>query len=250
MSMQRLLDLDLDFFLDDVEYFSGGTRRLSDDDFHPWEAVRVQRFLEDRCGLSRDGRIPGRVVTHHYEAFLWWRDLVEVGTLVPPFEVVHVDAHADLGCGDASWSSIMGELLHRPVAERTYPEEGGFTGLNAGNYLAFAAACRWLSKVTYVRNLKSNDDLQYLLFKNNDPQSGLLQLRKCAPESLKDFLRIQYGSFDVIELEPEIPFSVVSPENFLASGPFAFAVLSQSPSFTPLSSDGLIPVIADYFRRA
>jgi hypothetical protein len=55
--------------------------------------------------------------------------------------LVHVDAHADLGLGDASWVHIVSELLRLPVAQRSDPPRGS-RFLNAGSYIAYALAAR------------------------------------------------------------------------------------------------------------
>jgi len=243
----RVLDLDLDFFLDEIESWkSSSGSRLGEDEFRPWGEDEVRAFLEDRCGLSRNNPIPGCFVTHHDEAFMWWRDLIAQGRLMPPFEVVHIDAHSDLGYGDDSVSYIMGELLHRPVEERTHPKTGP-GGLHAGSYVSFAAACRWLARVEYVLHPKANDDFVPFHFKNYDPYSGALQLKKCAPESLRGHLNAMYGPRS-FEAEPEIPYEMAIGADFKNVRPFTLGLLCQSPGFTPASSDALIPVIMEYFR--
>jgi hypothetical protein len=144
--------LDLDFFLDAIAHDqSSRGARLSETEFKPWAGVRVREFLEKNCGLSTQRRIPGRYISHHHEAFHWWRDLIRDGKLIRPFEVVHVDAHADLGSDTFGFSQVyVGfDLLHQPLEQREVPEEGG-TKMNAGNYLLVAIACRWLNKLVYV----------------------------------------------------------------------------------------------------
>jgi hypothetical protein len=55
-------------------------------------------------------RIPGRFVVHHDEAFDFWRELVAKHHT--QIDLVHIDAHADLGLGDdSSWVHIVSELL-------------------------------------------------------------------------------------------------------------------------------------------
>jgi hypothetical protein len=142
-TINRVLDIDLDFFLNDVHYFSQNNCRLSSEDYKPWSADKVVAFLENNCGINRQNKIRGKIVTHHQEAFFYWRQLVINRDIKVPFDVVHIDAHADLGLGDAGWVYLMGELLHKKLNERIYPKEGS-KGLNAGNYLAFAIACRWV----------------------------------------------------------------------------------------------------------
>lgn len=245
MSVPNILDLDLDFFLDEIAYYRRPTDRCDDNEFKPWSGDSVRKFLEEQCRLSRRHPTPGRVVTHHHEAFHFWRDLIAKGTLPTPFDVVHIDAHSDLGLGDGGWRYLMSEHLHRPVSDRLDPPEGP-QGLNPGNYLSFVLACRWLRNLTFVVHPKWRDDLQTFHFKDNDTGSGFLQLRACTKESLSDPIKIMYGSFDVASYEPEVPFGLVLQEDFVAVEPFTHVVLCKSPGFTPPAADDLIPVISEY----
>ena len=108
----RILDLDLDFFLDNVAYHKANDERLPDSEYSPWEATQVREFLETSCGLSCSKKIPGRVVLHHDEAFDVWSALVAKGLISAPFEAVHVDAHADLCLGDHRHTYLLSEFLH------------------------------------------------------------------------------------------------------------------------------------------
>lgn len=51
------------------------------------------------------------------ESLLFWKDLIDRGELTIPFEVVHVDSHADLGLGYASLDNILNVLLYYSVEE-------------------------------------------------------------------------------------------------------------------------------------
>lgn len=44
----RVLDLDLDFFLDDVAYNRWGANRLPDGEIDPWEEDAERELLEHR----------------------------------------------------------------------------------------------------------------------------------------------------------------------------------------------------------
>jgi hypothetical protein len=68
-----------------------------------------------------------------------------------PFHVTHVDAHADLGLRDAGYMHLLSDLLFRTPEHRRDPGEH----LNDGNYLIFAAGCRWLAGLDYVYNRES-----------------------------------------------------------------------------------------------
>jgi len=71
--------------------------------------------LEKRCGLSALTPLPGCEADEHVEAFGVWREWLRTGILSAPFEVVHVDAHSDLGSG---WGTI-----------HVTPSEKGISGL-------------------------------------------------------------------------------------------------------------------------
>jgi hypothetical protein len=70
--MFRLLDVDLDFFLDGVaEWIAKDGPRLDSSEYHPWDQDDVLVFLQDRCLLGR--KLPGFVVEQHDELFPLWR---------------------------------------------------------------------------------------------------------------------------------------------------------------------------------
>ena len=50
-------------------------------------------------------------MTGHNEALFFWQELITKEILETPFEVVHIDSHADLGLGYLSWTYILDDLL-------------------------------------------------------------------------------------------------------------------------------------------
>jgi hypothetical protein len=245
-----VLDIDLDFFLSKRRTHRIGKERPSDQDAVPWSCEDVRVFLEERCGLSAGKPVPGSVVVQHDEVFGSWQRLIQAGTLRIPFDVVHVDAHADLGMGDGSWTHIMGELVHRPVAERQFHCA---SQLGEGNYLAYAVACRWVKSITYVYHpelVPRKLDIWWGLMKGYVDQphvpgpDRVIQLKLLPRETL-------YGAGELREvsplgLEPEVPLKVACPSSCRMDGPPSFVFLSQSPSYTPPASDLLIPLIRRY----
>lgn len=246
----RVLDIDLDFFLDKIardEAIRG--RRLKDGEFKPWTAHAVREFLETNCGLSTSRKIPGKYVEHHDEAFYWWRELIRDGKLSKPFEVVHVDAHADLGVGTFghSMSYVCFDLLHQPVADRENPNRTGLHCINAGNYLLVAIACRWLNRLVYVMHPKNNlDDCEDWLFSDWKPGSWTISL----PKLNKPKFQLPGMVYTPLEREPEIEFVPTVAQCLAEVGDFDFIVLCQSPDFTPPASDVLVPVIQGYMDLA
>ena len=244
-----MLDLDLDFFLDDITYSRRLKRRLRRDRYHPWPEDQVRYFLEIRCGLSTQKKIKGRFVTNHHEAFYFWEELLAKNLLTAPFEVTHVDAHADLGAGDGSWKYIMGELLHLPPEERANPRSGGYYGLHEGNYLAFALACRWISRLTFVLHSLWRYDLIVYYFKDFYIPTGLLQLKKYPKKELNRKFHKNCMKTTPLAVEPEIPYERIRYYNYKTLRPFSFMVLSHSPPYTPKTADALIPIIKEYFEE-
>ena len=245
----RVLDIDLDFFLNDIAHFANDYGdRLDESEYIPWKEAEVRNFLEFRCGLRIDNKVKGRILTHHQEAFLFWRDLIDKEQLKVPFEVIHVDAHADLGLGDASWVYIMQNLLHRPIEKRRYPErfhyKSNYYKFGFGNYLAFAIGCRWVSKLTFVTHPEWHNDLPWTLFKDLTENSGIIQLRKYDRKINLDTYVIR--KVEPLEVEPEVPFFTVPHTEFINDEPISFITLCQSPGYTPKTSDRLIPIISEY----
>lgn len=246
---QRILDLDLDFFLNEIAHHRSdvGTR-LSSRDYKPWKKSEVRLFLERQCLLSTANPTKGRVVTHHDEVFWQWRDLVEEGKIGVPFTIVHVDAHADLGMGDSGNRYIMTDLLHESMEDRKYPISGE---VKPGNYLLFAVACRWVSQMTFVLHPRWRGDLPPLPFENFNPTSACLQLKRCTSKELqKHSLRGgSWSKLQVLKFEPKGPFRTIKCAEYQAKQPFSFVFLSHSPGYTPHTADGLISILKDYIRE-
>lgn len=117
----KILDLDMDYFLDIVltGINEDETERLSKEfDNYVWNEERVRSFLERNLGLSVQNKKRGRVVVGHNESLYFWKELIRKEKLTIPFEVVHIDSHADLGLGYSSWSYMIKYLLQYPVEER------------------------------------------------------------------------------------------------------------------------------------
>ncbi|MBI1291695.1 hypothetical protein GC173_10695 [bacterium] len=241
----RVLSIDLDFFLNDVKLWSG-EGRLSDSEYCPWSEWAVRRFLEDGLGLSVARPVTGLYATHHDGAFRWWQQLIAEGRLTTPFEVVHVDAHADQGMGDDSFLEIMGMLTHLPVPERL----GRITRLEEGNFLAYAGVCGWLSSLTYVTQPAwTGRDLHFMHFEDYEERTGVMEFKRVDLKRLERETE-RYNSY-VRPFEPDIrfPFRSVPAAQVRERGTWDFAFFCQSPEYTPPAADALIPVIREYLSE-
>jgi hypothetical protein len=249
----RILDLDLDFFIDGVTYWKpSDSERLSAEDFPPWPLEQALGFLEGACKLN--GKLPGLVVEHHGELFAHWRKAIEAGKLAPPFAVTHVDGHADLGLGDIGYDYLITELLFAPPKDRQFPKTGIVTD---GNWLAFAIACQWVSDFVYVLNSGGppGDLMPYFMegwFTNNDRKAGFASTAKNIELPAMD--KAEFDKRDAvgggplnIRYEPKVPFSWVSWKSFATSEPYDVVCLARSPGFTPAESDELFDEIRERF---
>jgi hypothetical protein len=246
-TIQRVLDLDLDFFLD-VRFLPRRSRtdRLPISEGRPWENQRVREFLEGQWLLATGSPIPGKLVTDHHEAYWYLRDLVRSQRLRPPFEIHHVDSHADLGIagiGNDVFEFLLTEHLAKRVEEREDPPLGRH-GMNEANYLLFLIACRWVSSITYVHNPATlGDDVPYTVYRNRDTTRPI-ELQQCTKSAYRD--HIMGSPLRVEAYEPAVPLVVVSGEVYQSDKPFDCMVLAHSPPYTPAEADALLPVIRQY----
>lgn len=242
--MLRILDLDLDFFLHDVAYWAGDSGRLDAAEYPPWELSDAISFLEGRCLLG--DRLPGFVVENHGELFQLWRRSIERGLVEAPFHVTHVDAHADLGLGDAGYMHLMTDLLYRRPEDRDEPKEGS-EGLNDGNYLAFAIACRWLSELIYVCSDRGGNDLMTYHLESFDPSASRIQLKAMKKPEIEKLWGLRMGDAQVDSFEPPIPFARLRWNEFQADVPFDFICFAHSPTYTPPEADAIFDEIRQRF---
>lgn len=239
-SVLRVLDVDLDFFLEGAAHWRGrDAGRLDGDDYPPWPIGEALPYLRERCGLTE--RLPGIVVEHHAELFARWHTAIDAGTLEAPFSVTHVDAHADLGLGDAGYEYLLTSLLFEPPERR---EPG--SALEDGNYLAFAIGCRWPADLTYVYSDGGGDDIPAFVMENYDPSASRIQLAAVTKQELQQL--VTRGENPRSEaLEPAIPFRAVPWYEFRAEAPFDVICLARSPSFTPTAADRIFDAIRERF---
>lgn len=252
----KILDIDMDYFLYEVpSCIPSDCKTRLDDDYIPWGKEVVIKFMEKRLGLSKEKKIPGKIVQHHNEALYYWRDLVKKSKLQTPFDVIHVDSHADLGLGFSSWTFIFEKLLGLEVEKRcdienykTIFDKYSLPGI--GDYLLFALSFRWISKLTYICNPteSGNDYLLYILKDCKEPNNKI-QLpynNKYKASDLNDsYDRDRY--LKSATLEPEVEFEIINKvKDINYNGDFDFITFCISPNYTPKSADFIIDIIKEY----
>lgn len=247
---QLVLSLDLDFFVSPIAYHGDDVERLSPDEYSVDAPGAVRAFLETQCLLKKSSPVPGAVVTHNHEAFFVLRGEIAEGRLSPPFDLVHVDAHSDLGMGGAGYVFILTKLLKRPVNQRAdglLPDGSGMEGLTFGNWIAFVIANRWIRSLTFVTHPEYSNDLPWMYFKGIDVNSGVIQMR---PRSREE---IENNTLDGRKIfasgrtqEPRVTFRSVPRGSFRLKHPPDLIVVSHSPGYTPATADPLLGLIQGY----
>lgn len=246
----KILDIDLDFFLNKKHTTHCDTENRLDTSYVPWTEERVKSFLETNCRLSQ--KVKGKYFTHHDEAFYFLSDLQKENNFQLQFSIDHVDAHADLGFGGTSYNFISSELLFRDVKDRiSHTKTKNETRVNKGNFLAFLIAYRWVSELNYINKIEWANDLPFFLFKDFDTNSNFIQLKKYSAEQIRQIIysnNMIETARNIIPLavEPEVQFKTIDYLLFSSNGVYDYIFLTQSPNYTPESSDILIPTIQEH----
>ena len=236
--MQRVLDIDLDFFLAGCCPLAEAGKRPALEGHEPWSEEDVHRFLEKNCLLSRERRVPGKVFLTHDGALQYWAEMIRRGELRPPFHVTHVDAHSDLGIGHPGPYYVLYNVLSMPQnrrldLERFYHEKK----LDEANYLLFALAARIIGSLENVRRPFSKDDVPKQIIMDDNAHVRL-------PQSFPDLFERANGP------EPIIPYTEYKEDgSFFATEPYDFISLAVSPRYAPEEADSLVAVFEEYMLR-
>lgn len=261
----RVLDVDMDYFMTEIAHTPySSTERLVEEDYGSsvWPADKVRLFLEKNLGLSKEHKIPGRVVCGHNESLFFWEELIQSGKLIEPFDVIHVDSHADLGLGDPSGDFLQSMFLSLPIATsrrvRDYEFNNQIKGISIGDYLLWAIAYRMISSITYCAN-PNGDKNDYLWDTLKDFQEEYIW-----DKPVKNYIQLKYNrememprynSSDNYKnrylqgamKDPEVELLIIpSIEDVKFSGDFDYAVLAQSPNYTPESADFIMDIFREY----
>jgi hypothetical protein len=240
--VQHVLDIDLDFFVDPVIHWPPQNERPSGDDHDVWSIDDALTFLRTRCGVT--GRLPGFLTENHAELFPMWRRAIEAHVLTPPFHVTHVDAHADLRLGDAGYMYLLTNLVFRPVEERQHPAVG-HSGLNDGNFLSFAIACRWLAELEYVYTGEGGDELSCVM-EGFDPRGDHIELAGMTRDQIERlWCHVVGDPIPVAHREPKVPYRSARWDTFQAVEPYDFICLTRSPPYAPPTADPIYDAIRD-----
>lgn len=255
----------MDYFMESIANTPFSiSERLSEEDYGDsvWPECRVRAFLEQNLGLSKSKKIPGRIVVGHNESLFFWEELIAKEMLTEPFEVVHVDSHADLGLGCASSDFLQGAILTLPVETRRkvrdYEFNGKIEGINIGDYLLWGIAYKMISKIIYCAN-PNGDKNDYVWDTLKDfhenyvfdkPISNYIQLKYNNNMELPrfddpDIYRRNYLKGAI--KDPVVELKIIPTIGDVQfCGDFDFGVLSQSPNYTPASADFILEIFKEY----
>ncbi len=256
----NILDIDLDFFMHTPFFgLSDGGPRLSTAGYKAWNIAETKDFLENNCNLTK-GSVRNRAFfENHSEVFYFLRDLYIRHNYNTKFSIDHIDTHADLGGGDASFMYICSEMVNLPSKKKLFPEPWVMhEKLGSGNYLAYLAASEMVNKINFIYNPKLKEaavpPIHCLDFKQD---SGFLEFKKFTRsqvyyiENDLSMIPLKEGIAKVKEMgfsrvEPLIPFHTINGNDFKTNKEYQYLLLTRSPGFTTSDSDKLIPVIMDY----
>lgn len=248
----RVLDIDLDIFVTPINHINSSFR-LADEEHELTPQAIIDQFIIEKCGLSTTTPTPGAAFEEHDELFDVLKYLINSKQLLAPFELVHVDAHADLGMGQWSpFEYLLTDLMHKPVHERADPLRG-HQGLNRGTVTLFIAACEWLSKLHYVHHPDDGEDFRELLLHWDVEKEQLsLQIPTCSQD---DMNRIKSSGMptdrwgrlsNCCSTGRLIPFELSTLDSYAEPGKFDFVFLTRSPGFTPPKADAVFERIRSF----
>lgn len=264
----KVLDLDLDYFLKKVIYgigYSCKERLDKEYDKYVWSKDEVIKFLEQNLGLSKKNKIPGRIVKDHNESLLFWKELLDGEKLSEPFDVIHVDSHADLGLGSKSEDFLQSSFLQKSFKERRkiheYEKNGEIIGITIGDYLLWAIAYGMISSIIYCTNPNGyKDDYLFSTLKDfqeeyifNKPVKNYIQLKFNKSLKMPDYNDSDDYKKKYLETaikDPEVELLIIPTiEDVKFNGDFDYIVLAQSPNYTPESADYIMDLFKEYIEE-
>lgn len=264
----KVLDLDMDYFMTEIAHPSTSSmERLDEESFDNsvWPIDKVRQFLEKNLGLSKKHKIPGRVVCGHNESLFFGEELIESGKLREPFDIIHVDSHADLGLGGYSGNFLQSSFLTFPITIRrhirNYEVDDKIEEISIGDYLLWAIGYRMVSSIIYCANPNGdkNDYLWETLkdfhenYIDDKPVTNYIQLKfnkhmEMPQINSSDAYKRKYLANAI--KDPEVELLIIPTiEDVRFSGDFDYAVLAQSPNYTPASADYIMDIFREYIEE-
>ncbi len=250
MIILKVLDIDMDFFLDCITKDNHGEDRYPNNWCNVWKKSEIIDYLENILNLSIDKKIKGRIITYHNESLDFWNDMINKQQLTVPFTVVHVDSHSDLSYTKKSQDFESNIDGYRQILElKSYNDRyitiyGNGNGVkdnhdnwvDEGNYLIFAFAFKWIEQLIYYTNLIEP-------YEENDYDSEfIVDLKEKNGIYLKKWVREK-------EYIPKITIISKKYKNDRVFSDYDFITFPISPKYTPKKADFIIDIIKDYIEE-
>jgi len=147
-----------------------------------------------------------------------------------------VDTHSDLAFGPPGTGYVLNVVLSRAPQARTNID--GYrkaVELDEANYLLFALAFRWISRLTYVRNPKSHQDIPRQLL----DCEGNIHLRSFVSQMMEG----------MNGRKPVIPFDVFDDYRQFKQTGYDFVTMAQSPRYAPKPADRIMEIVRRYITE-
>ena len=239
--MNRLLDIDLDFFLADCCPLADKGKRPDLTGHEPLNEKDVRRFLEQNLGLSKHNPIPARLFETHDKALSFWQELINSRKISTPFCVTHIDAHSDLGIGYPGPGYVLNTVIcTKPEKRIDIDRYYSINELDEANYLLFALGFRWIAELDNIRNPLSRRDVpKDLLLKDESGNINAIQLKSFASQ----FLRNINGDEPITAYRQYDDYDA-----YKSDCAFDYGSLAISPRYAPKEADELIDIIGEYLR--
>jgi hypothetical protein len=242
--MDKIIDLDLDFFQNDVVRDFCSIQNGKNGLKH-WCEEDVRDYLENHIGLST--RVRGRIFKTHDKAFYFWRELVKQNRLKIPFEVDHLDAHSDMGFGNNVWLQMINSYMHLPIKKRSSIP---LKQMNEGNYIIFAFAMGWISKFHYIHHEKYEADLLACWFKDFDISTNKIQMVACDNLVTEDFFDLRNKIHKIVRKDETIDFQLSKPSDYKNINKISYLSVSVSPNYIcPDTQRNILPIIEEYIDK-
>ena len=237
--MTIVLDIDIDLFVDPRTSGKSGRKGGRVLKVASWAPESVCDWIGRSLGLACGEKIPGRVLETHEQL------LSELADMDQPVHLYHLDAHSDLGFGQDCFEFHNEFLAIDKDQRRTRLKD---FKPNEGNFLLFAIACGYISKIDYVTHPDlwlRNYDIPVGMDVWDDEQcsSGSIHLRRFL--GTHEEYKNNQGKY---QSDCSVPITVHHRDKFKAHQvQFDRLYITRSPRYTPEESDQVIEVLRGVF---
>ena len=254
----RVLDIDLDFFMHGVVYNvpCKQKRRQSKKQYHAWSIKETEKYLKENLKLKT--KRPGMVYDDHRDLFIILENLIDDKSISTPFELVHVDSHADMGnVFDGSLNKTLTDYAGRTKrgmlnkSTKLYDNNS----LNCSNHLLYILLNRWIRKLTYVKNPESDSGDIHIFYKYKGKEDArYLQFCQYNTELFEapKFIRFSpnFSRYKPVKCHRKIEYNEFISWQYENNRKYDFIFLATSKGYTTEQSDSLIPYIREYIDES